>query len=104
MQKKKTAIISSIVIISLIITLWFSGIIPKQIAKHYGVSYVNEHFPEMQLEYVNVEWNKYYGDYVITFKDKNGKNYGCVIGPKYLPIGMGQGIAVVEEEYRENYK
>lgn len=104
MSKKKIVIISLIVIVLLIIALWISGVIPKQIARIYGTNYINEHFKEMKLEYVDVEWNKYYGDYIITFKDKNNKNYGCVIGPKYLPITMGQGLVAIEQEYQENYK
>lgn len=32
------------------------------------------------------------------------QKYGCVIGPKYFPINLGQGIFAIEETYRENYK
>lgn len=100
-MKKKVVLICSIVIILLV--LWFSGIIPKQIGKIYGISYMKNNFPEMQLEFVDIEWNKYYGDYIISFKDKDGQTYSCVIGPKYLPISMGQGIFGIEEKYREDY-
>lgn len=102
MNKKSLLIIITIVVLSIIV-LWCSGIIPKQIGKIYGTNYMKNNFPEMQLEYEGIEWNKYYGDYIITFKDKNNQNYGCVIGPKYFPISIGQGIFVVEETYRENY-
>ena len=61
-------------------------------------------FPEMQLEFVNIEWNKYFGDYTITFKDKEDKSYGCVIGPKYFPINIGQGLNAIQETYLEKYK
>lgn len=71
---------------------WFSGLIPRQIAKIYGKSYVKNNFPEKQLEYVDIEWNKFYGDYIITFKDKDEKIYSSVIGPKFFPISMGQGV------------
>ena len=102
MKKKKWAI--PIVIISVIIILWFTGIIPKQIAKISGTNYVNEHFPKMQLEYVGVEWADVYGDYLITFKDPDENTYSYVIGPKYLPISMGQGLFSIESYYEENYK
>lgn len=97
MTKKKIIIIFLLAIILLITTLWFSGIIPKQIGKTYGIKYMSENFPDMQLEYINIEWNKYYGDYTITFKDKENNNYGCVIGPKYFPVNLGQGLSAIEE-------
>ena len=103
MEKKKVVIIFIIVVILLIIVSWFSGIIPKQIAKIYGINYMKNNFPKMQLEYVSIEWNKYYGDYIITFKDQDNQNYSCVIGPKYFPVNIGQGIFAIEEIYRENY-
>ena len=100
---KKRRILFIITIVVLIISLWFSGIIPKLIGKIYGTNYMKNHFPEIELKYEGIEWNKYYGDYIITFKDKNNQNYGCVIGPKYLPISIGQGLNAIEETYKENY-
>jgi len=102
-MKKRILIITSIIVVG-IIALWIGGIIPKQIGKIYGTEYMRDNFPEMQFEYVNIEWNKYYGDYIITFKDKENQNYGCVIGPKYLPISMGQGINAIMETYQEKYQ
>lgn len=103
MEKKKIIISILVVVLLLIIILWSSGIIPKQIAKIYGTNYMKKYFPKMQLEYVNIEWNKYYADYIITFKDKYNQNYSCVIGPKYFPVSIGQGIFTIEEMYRKNY-
>ena len=60
-------------------------------------------FPNMQLEFIGIEWNKYYGDYIITFKDKENEKYSCVIGPKYLPVSIGQGIVAIEETYTQSY-
>ncbi|MBE5820500.1 MAG: hypothetical protein E7310_06805 [Clostridiales bacterium] len=101
-MKKKVLIITSIIFIG-IIALWIGGIIPKQIGKIYGTRYMEDNFPEMQLECVNIEWNKYYGNYIISFKDKDNQVYGCVISPKYLPISIGQGINQIEEIYRDKY-
>ena len=64
---------------------------------------MKNNFPEMQFDYVNIEWNKYYGDYIITFKDKENGSYSCVIGPKYFPISIGQGLNVIMENYQEKY-
>jgi len=100
-MKKEILIICSIVLI--IIALWFGGIIPKQIGKIYGINYMKNNFPNMQLEYEKMEWNKYYGDYIITFRDKENQKYSCVIGPKYFPISIGQGIFAIQETYKEKY-
>ena len=102
MKKKKWLI--PIVIIGVIIVLWFTGIIPMQIAKISGTTYVNEHFPEMQLECVGVEYADVFGDYLIEFKDKDGNTYSCVIGPSLFPCSLGQGLFEIQEYYAENYK
>ena len=102
-MKKKIWLIP-IVIIAVIVVLWFTGIIPKQIAKISGTNYVNEHFPEMQMECVDVEYADVFGDYLIKFKDKGGNTYSCVIGPYLFPISLGQGLFAIEEHYTENYR
>ena len=88
----KSKCIKAVAFVLLVSVSWFSGLIPRQIAKIYGKSYVKNNFPEKQLEYVDIEWNKFYGDYIITFKDNEGKIYSSVIGPKFFPISMGQGV------------
>ncbi len=94
MKNKK--LILTIAIIVCISLLWLTGIIPKQIAKISGTNYVKKHFPEMQLECTGVEWADVYGDYIITFKDENGKVYSCVIGPAIFPYSLGQGLFAIE--------
>lgn len=47
---KKNKFIISIAIICALIVLWFTGIIPKQIAKVSGTNYINKQFPKTQLE------------------------------------------------------
>lgn len=102
-MNKKSIVIIVLAVVLLVSVLWLGGIIPKQIAKVYGTKYMKDNFGEMQLEYVDIEWNKYYEDYIIKFKDKEGQDYGCVIGPKYLPISIGQGINAIMETYQEKY-
>lgn len=79
--------------------LWLTGIIPKQIARLAGTSYVEKHFPEMQLECVGVEYAKAFGDYLISFEDKHGTAYSCVIGPELFPVSLGQGLFAIESDY-----
>ena len=57
-------------------------------------------FPKMHLKDSNIEWSKYHDVYIIQFKDKKEQIYGCVIGPKYFPVNIGQGIVAIQEEYR----
>lgn len=97
MKKIKITIISLVILILIIASLWICGIIPKQIGKNYAIKYTNENFPDMQLELINIEWNKYYGNYTVTFKDKDNMTYGCVIGPKYLPVNITQGLDAIEQ-------
>ena len=100
---KKRIIIVAIIVVLLILALWISGIIPKQIGRIYGTYYMNKNFPEWQVEFVNIEWAKYFGDYSITFIDKSGNRRGCLIGPKYFPVFMGQGIFGMTEEYNQEF-
>ena len=103
MKSKKRIIVALSFIIVLVVILWINGIIPKQIAKVYSNSYLKKNFPKMQLEYVNIEWNHYFGDYMITFRDENNELHSFCIGPKYFPVNLGQGMFGFEEEYREKY-
>lgn len=93
-----------VVTVTVIVVLWISGIIPMQIAKIAGTSHVRNHFPEMELKCIGVEYAAVFGDYLIAFKDKNGKIYSCVIGPELLPVSIGQGYEVILGVYEENFK
>ena len=101
-MKKKIWLIP-VACIALIAVLWFTGLIPKQIARIAGTTYVKAHFPEMELEYKGVEWADVYGDYLISFEDKDGNKYSCVIGPALFPTTLGQGLYAIEDYYLENY-
>ena len=102
-MKKKMWLVP-VAVIAIIAVLWVTGLIPKQIARVAGTNYVKEHFPQMQLECTGVEWADVYGDYLISFKDKDGNTYSCVVGPSVFPISLGQGLFGIEEYYAENYK
>ena len=103
MKKKIIIILAVIIILVIILGLWISGIIPKQIAKISSSIYLKCNFPEKQLEYVDIEWSPYHGDYIIKYKDKNNELYSFGIGPKYFPISLGQGIFKLEDSYRIEY-
>ena len=105
MKNKRKNIIMTVIFILLIISiLWITGTIPKQIAKISSTIYLKNNFPKIQLEYESIEWNPYFGDYIITFRDENNETHGFCIGPKYFPINIGQGIFAFKESYREKYE
>lgn len=102
-MKNKRNIVIVLFILLLILILWFSGIIPKQIAKFSATYHFKKHFPKIQMEYESIEWDSNFGSYIIKFKDENNKLHGFCIGPKYFPINLSQGLFGFEEEYWEKY-
>ena len=102
-KNRKVNLIIGITIV-IIIILWGSGIIPKQIARIYTTNYLKNNFPKVQLEYVGIEWSDAFGDYIIQFEENNGKTYGFVIGPKYFPVNLGQGFVGFMNEYMDKYE
>lgn len=105
MKSKRRNVIIAVIFITLIIfILWITSIIPKQIAKIFSTMYLKNNFPKIQLKYESIEWNPYFGDYIIVFRDEDNKTHSFCIGPKYFPINIGQGISEFEENYREKYE
>ncbi len=102
-MEKKILKIIIIILLIIIALLFLLGIIPKQIARIYASNYMNNKFPKMRFEYVGIEWSNVHGDYLISFKDKENQYYRCVIGPKYFPINLGQGLFAIEQTYLEDY-
>jgi hypothetical protein len=100
MNKKKIVTIIVSFVLVIILGLWISGIIPKQIAIVYATNYLKKNFPKIQLEYVNIEWASVFGGYSIRFKDENDKLHYFIVNNKYFPISLGQGL----QEFRESYK
>lgn len=103
-KKKRNVMVILIVVIMMILVLWFSGIIPKQIARISATNYLKKNFPKMQLEYLDIEWSSSFDGYSIRFKDENNEIYGFIMNNKYFPITLGQGLFGFEEEYKEKYE
>ena len=103
MNKKRIIIITILVILIVILALWISGIIPKQIARVSATNYLKKNFPKMQLEYVDIEWSSSFGGYSIRFKDQNDETHDFLMNNKYFPTNIGQGLFGFEEEYRAKY-
>lgn len=104
MNKKKIIIITIIFVLVVILGLWISGIIPKQIARICATNYLKKNFPKKQYEYVDIEWASSFGGYDIKFKDEKGKEVGFIMPYKYFPISIGQGSFALEDSYRIEYE
>lgn len=104
MNKKRIILITILVILIVVLSLWISGIIPKQIARISATSYLEKNFPKIQLEFVNIEWSSSFGGYIIRFKNQDDEIHGFLMTNKYFPINLGQGLFGFEEKYREKYE
>lgn len=104
MNKKRIIIVMVIIVLMIILGLWISGIIPKQIARNSATDYLKKNFPEKQFEYVDIEWDSNFGGYSIRFKDENDKIVGFIMNNRYFPISPGQGTFGLEESYRVEYE
>ena len=102
MNKKRIIIVTIILTLVVIVGLWASGIIPKQIAKICATNYLKKNFSKAQLEYVDIEWSSSYGGYLIRFKDENNKIHSFIINNKYFPIKLGQGYSHLEKNIQKN--
>ncbi len=101
-MKKAFVPLSLTVGLLLIATLWGSGMIPKQIGRIWGCNYVQDQFPELNLNFEKIEWNQFYGDYVITFRDQEHQTVSFVLYPKFFPSCPGQGTFPLQEYSGDN--
>lgn len=104
MNKKRNIIVATIVILLIVLILWISGIIPKQIARISATYYLKKNLPKKQFEFVDIVWFSSFDGYSIKFKDENGKEFGFIMNNKYFPINPGQGTFALEESYRIEYE
>lgn len=95
-QKKHLLPLAAITAVAL---LWLTGIIPRQIAKASAAAYAKTRFPALSLTCTAVEWSAPHGDYLVTLRAENGTEYRCTIGPRYLPVTLGQGLFALESAW-----
>lgn len=102
MNKKRIIVITIILILSIVLGLWISGILPKQIAKIYATNYLKNNFSNIQLEYIDIEWDASKEGYLINFKDEKSEVYTFIIKNKYFPIFFDEGLLEFKEKYEKN--
>ena len=75
-----------IYIIILILILWISGIIPKQIGKIAAINYVKKNYPDKDLMFLNIDYSPIHESYFASFKALDGRVYNFELYTKYLPV------------------
>ena len=104
MNKKIIITVIIIIIFTVILGLWISGIIPKEIARISATNYLSKNFPKLPLEYESIEWSSSFGGYLIKFKDRNNKSYSFIMNNRFFPDSLGQGLYGFQESYRIEYE
>ena len=84
MSKKKIILIIIVLIILIIIGLWFSGIIPKFIAKQVAIKYTKN--INMWLEYKEMQYTNQFDCWNVVFFDKDSNEYSINVKSKYFPF------------------
>lgn len=72
-------------VIALIIILWISGIIPKQIGKISAINYVKTNYPDKNLCFLNIDYSPIHNSYFVSFKDLDGRVYNFELHSRYFP-------------------
>lgn len=84
-MKVKKKVIGSIVAILLILSE-VTGVLPYLTARLSTSIYVTSKHKDKEFKFQYVEYSSQFGDYIVVYKDNNGKNYGFMVTPKIMPI------------------
>ena len=84
MSKIKVLIVLAFLII---LVLFTSGVVPKQIAKRSAILYVNREYKSYELEYVEVFYSPVHGAYFVSFASGE-ETFNFMLNGKLLPIDI----------------
>lgn len=84
----KKFLIIFIISFILILGLWLIGIIPKILAVNVAKKHVKINYANMNLEYNDIEFSPSYGDYIVSFLDKNDNIFNFKLNSKYFPTSV----------------
>lgn len=85
---KKNILIVFILLLVLILGLWIRGTIPKIMAVNVAKKYVKINYTNLNLEYNNIEFSPSYGDYIVSFLDKNNNIFNFKLNSEYFPTSV----------------
>lgn len=60
--------------------------IQKSLAVFSASMYVKSKYEDRKFQYENAEFVPQFGDYFVTFKDKNGNKFSLTMTPKFFPV------------------
>ena len=84
-MKLKKKVIVFMVVISIIISE-VTGVLPYLAARLSTSIYITSKHKDINFKFQYVEYSPQFGDYIVVYKDNNGKNWGFMVTPKILPI------------------
>lgn len=85
-RSKYKKIIISIAIITILGVSEFMGVLPYVVARITSSVYVAINYPTKGFKFERAEIAYGFGDYFVSYKDKEGKGVGIMLVPKEFPI------------------
>lgn len=85
MKIKKVWLIVLFIII-LILLLSQNNFVKESVAKASSSVYVKVKYHNQDLKFERVEYDAHFGEYFVTYKEKNGQSISFTMTPRYFPI------------------
>ncbi len=86
---KKNLLKKTIIIVFIIMCIWLgesSGVLPHAVARITSSIYVTINYSSEGLKFQSVEYAYGFGEYFVSYADKEGKRHGFMLYPKEFPI------------------
>ena len=74
-----------IVIIVIVLSHQFT-VVQHATARLSTTLYVNIKYSDRDFQYQHIEFESHFGDYFVSYKDKNGENISFIVTPKFFPV------------------
>lgn len=75
-----------ILLVLIISILQFTGILQNTVARLSTTVYVSVKYPSRNFQFQYVEYVPQFGDYFVSYKDKNNTQVSFTVTPKFFPI------------------
>lgn len=72
-------------IIFIVSMLFITGIIPRIVGKQIAIKYVQQKYPDLNLQFERIEFVTPMGAYYVQFRGKNNQIYNFSLNSKYFP-------------------
>lgn len=85
MRKYKKSIITLLLLLLFLLSYQFN-FVQKMTARLTASVYTSYKYNDLDLTYHKTEFSSQFGNYFISYKDKNGKVIAFEITPKFFPV------------------